>query len=70
LWGIGFDPLNGRDGQIRTADPSHPKRVLYQAEPRPENGNFLIQFTSMAAERRAAKKRFAKKRVALKLVVE
>jgi hypothetical protein len=26
----------GRDGQIRTADPSHPKRVLYQAEPRPE----------------------------------
>jgi hypothetical protein len=28
--------LNGRDGQIRTADPSHPKRVLYQAEPRPD----------------------------------
>ncbi len=28
--------LIGRDGQIRTADPSHPKRVLYQAEPRPE----------------------------------
>ena len=27
---------NGRDGQIRTADPSHPKRVLYQAEPRPD----------------------------------
>src|SRR5580698_1274788 len=26
----------GRDGQIRTADPSHPKRVLYQAEPRPD----------------------------------
>lgn len=25
-----------RDGQIRTADPSHPKRVLYQAEPRPD----------------------------------
>ena len=32
------DPIqiNGRDGQIRTADPSHPKRVLYQAEPRPD----------------------------------
>lgn len=29
---------NGRDGQIRTADPSHPKRVLYQAEPRPDDG--------------------------------
>jgi len=29
-------PLIGRDGQIRTADPSHPKRVLYQAEPRPD----------------------------------
>ena len=28
----------GRDGQIRTADPSHPKRVLYQAEPRPDDG--------------------------------
>jgi hypothetical protein len=28
--------LIGRDGQIRTADPSHPKRVLYQAEPRPD----------------------------------
>jgi hypothetical protein len=28
--------INGRDGQIRTADPSHPKRVLYQAEPRPD----------------------------------
>ena len=28
--------LDGRDGQIRTADPSHPKRVLYQAEPRPD----------------------------------
>src|SRR5664279_4485121 len=28
--------FNGRDGQIRTADPSHPKRVLYQAEPRPD----------------------------------
>jgi hypothetical protein len=41
FWGIGFDPFNGRDGQIRTADPSHPKRVLYQAEPRPDNGNFL-----------------------------
>jgi hypothetical protein len=27
----------GRDGQIRTADPSHPKRVLYQAEPRPDD---------------------------------
>ena len=31
-----FSKLNGRDGQIRTADPSHPKRVLYQAEPRPD----------------------------------
>ncbi len=30
------ETLNGRDGQIRTADPSHPKRVLYQAEPRPD----------------------------------
>src|ERR1035437_839540 len=28
--------LIGRDGQIGTADPSHPKRVLYQAEPRPD----------------------------------
>ena len=34
--GIGFEEMNGRDGQIRTADPSHPKRVLYQAEPRPD----------------------------------
>ena len=25
-----------RDGQIRTGDPSLPKRVLYRAEPRPE----------------------------------
>jgi len=28
--------INGRDGEIRTPDPSHPKRVLYQAEPRPD----------------------------------
>src|SRR5665213_99022 len=28
--------INGRDGEIRTPDHSHPKRVLYQAEPRPD----------------------------------
>jgi hypothetical protein len=34
--------FNGRDGQIRTADPSHPKRVLYQAEPRPDDGEARV----------------------------
>ena len=33
---IDWNEWIGRDGQIRTADPSHPKRVLYQAEPRPD----------------------------------
>ena len=28
---------SNRDGQIRTGDPSLPKRVLYRAEPRPAN---------------------------------
>jgi hypothetical protein len=37
---LGID-LIGRDGQIRTADPSHPKRVLYQAEPRPDDRKVL-----------------------------
>src|ERR1022692_2837492 len=38
--------LNGRDGQILTADLSHPKRVLYQAEPRPDGRNPLRRVRS------------------------
>ena len=30
-------PRNGRDGEIRTRDLTHPKRARYQAAPRPEN---------------------------------
>ena len=28
--------MDGRDGRIWTADPTHPKRVRYQAAPRPD----------------------------------
>ena len=30
--------INGRNGEIRTHDPLIPNQMLYQAEPRPDNG--------------------------------
>jgi hypothetical protein len=36
MWPYQFGEVNGRDGQIRTADLSHPKGALYQAEPHPD----------------------------------
>lgn len=42
--------MNGRDGQIRTADPSHPKRVLYQAEPRPDTVAVLDSSAGLTLE--------------------
>ena len=34
---------SGRGEWIRTTDPSVPNRVLYQAEPRPDNLTILLQ---------------------------
>src|SRR5947207_14128713 len=34
---IGKPLFDGRDGEIRTRDLTHPKRARYQAAPRPEN---------------------------------
>ncbi len=33
----------GRGERIRTSDPSVPNRVLYQAEPRPDNLTILLR---------------------------
>ena len=34
---------NGRDGEIRTRDLTHPKRARYQAAPRPVSLNLVLQ---------------------------
>ena len=34
---------SGRGERIRTSDPSVPNRVLYQAEPRPDNPTILLR---------------------------
>ncbi len=40
----GFSSDDGRGGQIRTVDPTLPKRVLYQAELHPDSSRLLYRW--------------------------